>query len=295
MRAILILSSVVFLLGSCIKNNPDPSWIEVNDWQLIANPDAQYPTGELTENITDAWVYVDNELIGVFEVPFKIPVLLDGGRELKIYPAVKNNGISATKKIYPFLEPFVTDVNLVMNEVVTVTPVTQYYKSIQFWIEDFEDASFAIADGNGSLASLVRTSDANVLNNNVNGAFFGRIALNETNNTYIGSTTANNQGSLVMDLPRGQEVYLEIDYHTTSNLVTGVLAINSSGIADNPMVQINGQDASEVQWRKIYIDLREVVSGSTDADYFEFSFNAELESGVASGEINIDNIKAVYF
>jgi hypothetical protein len=36
MNAKLILLSVVLLqfLNSCIKNNPDPSWLEVKEWQL---------------------------------------------------------------------------------------------------------------------------------------------------------------------------------------------------------------------------------------------------------------------
>ena len=295
MRTLIYLFSILFLLGSCIKNNPDPSWIEVGVWELEANPNSQYPTGQLTDNISDAWVYVDNELVGVFEVPFKIPILKDGDSEVKIYPAIRNNGISATKKIYPFLEAYVVNVDLVKNEVTAIAPVTRYKAPTQFWIEDFEDATFDIVEGSASLAQLSRVNDAAVLNPDVNAGFFGRIVLDETNNAYSGSTTANNTGSLVMNLPRGKEVYLEIDYHTTNALVTGVLAIGSTGIVDNPHVQLNPQTESEVHWKKIYIDVQEIVSGSPNADYFEFSFQAALDDGESSGEINIDNIKAVYF
>lgn len=294
MKTSIYLLGALFLLNACVKNNPDPSWLEVTEWELVANPNAQYIPGVLTHNITDAWVYVDNNLIGVFEVPFKIPILLDGTREVEIYPTVRNNGISATKKIYPFLEAYVATVNLVKNETVTVHPVTQYKANTQFWIEDFEDTSYDIVDGNSTLATMVRTGDLSVLNTDVNGNFFGRISLDETLNKYIGSTTANNNGTLVMALPIGQEVYLEIDYHTNNNLTTGVLSISSaSGIIDNPYIQINAQ--AEVEWKKIYIDLRETVTAYPNSDYFEFSFNATLDEGETSGEINIDNIKAVYF
>jgi len=47
--------------------------------------------------------------------------------------------------------------------------------------------------------------------------------------------------------------------------------------------------------KKIYIELREVVSGSTNAEYFEISFDALLEEGISDAEINLDNIKVVYF
>jgi hypothetical protein len=86
-----------------------------------------------------------------------------------------------------------------------------------------------------------------------------------------------------------------MDYYTTNDFVTGVLGINSDGVAENPNVQINAQDESTVQWKKIYIELKTIVSGSTSADYFEHSFEAILGEGKTSTQINIDNIKVVYF
>ena len=296
MKRIYILFLPCFLLVACIKNNPDPSWISVSEWELQENPNSVNPTGVLTESITDAWVFMDGELVGVFEVPFKIPILDKGNHKLLIYPTVKNNGISATKKIYPFLEPYEINVDLVQNETVNIDPVTRYYSSVKFWIEDFEDSVVEIVDGPSSSVGLERTNDPSVLNSFINEGYFGRVQLDATNNNWVGSTVANSSGTLVMNLPRGQEVYLEIDYHNTNQLVTGVLAINSSGFpTDNVHVRLNSQKEGEVVWKKIYIDLREIVSASTSAQYFEFSFKALLDDGATSGQVNIDNIKAVYF
>ena len=295
MKVILSLFGLIFLLSSCIKNNPDPSWIQVNEWQLIVNPDAVDSAGVLSENITDAWVYVDNDLIGVFEVPFKIPVLVSGSKEIRIYPTIQNNGISATKKIYPFLEVYKITADLVQNEVLVINPTTQYDKDTKFWIEDFDGGTIEIEEGPASLVNIFTSSDPLVFDSEINGGEFGRVILDATNNIWVASTTANNFGTLVMNLPKGQECYLEIDYHTTNNVITGVLAISNSGqtVTDNPNIQINAQ--AEPYWKKIYIDLREVVSGSTSAEYFEFSFQAPIDEGETSGVINIDNIKAVYF
>lgn len=296
MKRIFILFLPYLLLLGCIKNNPDPSWISVSEWDLQENPNSINPTGVLTENITDAWVYMDGELVGVFEVPFKIPILDKGNHKLLIYPTVRNNGISATKKIYPFLQPYEIDVELVQNETVSIDPVTRYYSSVKFWIEDFEDSVIEIADGTTSAVSIERTNDPSVLDAFINQGYFGRVQLDATNNNWVGSTIANNSGTLEMNLPRGQEVYLEIDYHNTNELVTGVLAISNTGVpTDNVHVRLNQQKDNEVDWKKIYIDLREIVSASTSAQYFEFSFKALLDAGDISGEVNIDNIKAVYF
>lgn len=298
MRILFSVALISFLFAGCVKNNQDPAWIEISEWDLQENPNSANQTGVLTSNITNAWVYMDGDVIGVFELPVKLPLLKDGTHNFKIYPAILNNGISATKKIYPFLEPYDITLDLVKNETVAISPTTRYYSNVKFWIEDFEDASPNLVDGNSTIAHIEKV-DVNdndpVFNASINEGGFGRIKIDETNYIWIGSTTANN-GTLNMNLPRGQEVYLEIDYHNTISLTTGVLAIDGSGVAkDNVNIRLNSQKPSEVKWKKIYIDLREIVSSSTNASYFEFSFKTTLDNGKSEGEVNIDNIKAVYF
>lgn len=288
MKKFVSFLGVLLLFVSCVKNNPDPSWLEVTEWQLNANPSQGGAEGELTENISNAWVFIDNDLIGIFEVPFTIPVLLEGVKEIKIYPTVLDNGISATKKIYPFLEPYTIVKEFVKNEVTHVDLSTQYYSGTQFTILDFEDANLGFEDSPSSLATIVASNDPTIIQP-FNGNSFGRVTLTESLNTWISATNLDN------DLPQaGAEVYLEIDYHNTENLLTGVLAIDGGGVVTNPNIQMNAQEESEVVWKKIYISLTTIVSGSPAADYFEHSFEAVLSSGT-SAEINIDNIKVVHF
>ena len=84
-------------------------------------------------------------------------------------------------------------------------------------------------------------------------------------------------------------------FSSTSRLVTGVIAIDGSNTTNNVNVQMNEQDPAEVVWKKIYIDLKTIVSGSPFADSFEHSFEAVLGEGKTSAEINIDNVKVVRF
>ena len=130
----LLLFFSIILLASCVKNNPDPSWLEVNEWTLLSNAGLSGSEGELTHNFSEAWLYVNDEIIGVFEVPFRIPILKSGSVNIKIYPTVKNNGISATKKIYPFMEVFEVNTELIQNQTVTLSPITKYKSITQFWI-----------------------------------------------------------------------------------------------------------------------------------------------------------------
>lgn len=296
MRRLIYILPLAILFSSCVKNNPDPAWIEILPWTVEDNPNLNVEYQGSFHNFSNAWVYVDNDLMGVFELPVKIPVLKDGTKEIRIYPAILNNGISATKKIYPFMEVYGTTVELVKNQTVTVSPVTRYKDATKFWIEDFEGTPTQIEESSISQVNL------QVINNSdplfvaeVNGGRFGRISLNETYTTFSASTTANANGTLNMPLPKGTDVYLEIDYHTTNALVTGVLAIGDNGTTDNTNVQINAQDPATIEWKRIYIQVDEIVSFSTEANRFEFSLNAILDEGKTATEINIDNIKAVYF
>lgn len=285
MKQILYVFLGMMVLSSCVKNNPDPSWLEVTKWTLEVNGNSQYPTGEMTHNFTDAWVYVDDELIGVFEVPFKIPLLKSGNVNVKIYPAIRNNGISATKKMYPFVEHFEVNSTLVQNETLTLNPITRYKDAVYFWIEDFEAAAIKIQDDPNSQAHLFTGNNPEILEW---GNFYGKVDLNSSDTTWVAYTDD-------MNLPRGQEVYLEIDYHSTNDLITGVLAIAPSSTINNQNIQMNAQDPSSAVWKKIYIDLKEIVSNSDASAYFKQTFQAVLDEGDSSGEIIIDNIKVVHF
>ena len=299
MKILVPFVTILVLFGACIKNNSSPIWIEVTEWDLINNPDEnpldKYKPGILTHAIKDVWLYVDNSLVGIFEVPFKVPVLAEGSKEIRMIAGIHNNGISATKVKYPFLVPYLITLDLNQNETYHIDPVTMYATSTEFWIENFESSSNEFVDGNASLSSLVSSSDPAILDSTINESQFGRISLNSTDNLYVGSTNVYGISGIPIDLPKGVDCYLEIDYHNTADITTGIIALSATDVIINPLVRMNKQFESEVEWKKIYIDLREVVSGSTSADYFEFTLDALLPSGVNSAEINIDNFKTVHF
>jgi hypothetical protein len=288
MKKLLLFAGLILIFSSCVKNNPAPSWLQVNEWTLMANPELSGVEGELTHNFTDAWVYVNDELMGVFEVPFKIPVLKSGNCNIKVYPTIRNNGISATKKIYPFVDFYEINADLVQNEILTINPVTKYKAGLDFWIEDFEDPAIKFETDPVSLANMVAASDPAILNW---GNFYGRVDLNPIDSTWYAYTDDNSN----FYWPRGQELYLEVDYYNTNSIITGVIGISPSEVKNNVNIQMNGQDPGSVKWKKIYIDLKEIVSNSSSAEYFKLSMQAGLDAGDADGFIILDNIKVVHF
>lgn len=283
MKYFIIIALVTLGLSGCIKNNDIPSYININPWVLEDNPNSTHNAGVLTHNFSNAWVYVDNQLLGVFELPCTVPVLKTGSSEIRIYPAVLNNGISATKKVYPFVEYYTAYVTLESNEVTEINPVTRYKTNAQFWIEDFEGASPNISEENSSQASMIFENEPNNTNT------YGRVYLNSAQSTWLAYTDP------AIQLLAGQDVYLEVDYYNTNDIVTGIIAEKSDGtIFQQINIQMNEQEEGSVVWKKIYIDLKELV-GESQGVYFSQSFQAVLDDGDSEGLILIDNIKVVHY
>lgn len=294
MRITYIMLAIVAVISmsACVKNNPDPSWLEVTEWTLLENVDPDLIEGELTHNLTEAWVYIDDQVIGVFEVPFKIPILKSGNVNIKIFPAIKNNGISATKKIYPFLQPYTVYAELVQNETLTLHPETFYMSSTNFFIENFEDASIMIESDLNYPGSFIIESDPAILGE-FNNTSYLRVNLDNTADT-IWVANTNFSSILGSDLPRGRDVYLEIDYYNTNSIITGLLAVSPTSTKTNWNIQMNAQNPTDVKWKKIYIDLRELISNSEPDALFEHIFQATIDEGDSEGYIILDNIKIVH-
>lgn len=295
MTKLFLYSFLLFaLLSSCVKNNPDPAWLEVNTWNLQANSNLNNEEGQLTHNLTEAWVYIDDEIVGVFEVPFKIPILKSGNVNIKIYPAIKNNGISSTKKIYPFMEVFTINAELVQNQTLVVNPVTKYIDQCVFHIEDFEDAQVNIEDDHTYAAGTLFVDNDPTIIQWFNETGFGRVNLdNSIDTNWLASTTFS--AAEGANLPRGKDVYLELDFYNTNNVTTGLLAVSSSSSVQNWNVQLNQQSVNDVKWKHIYIDLRELVNGSASDAVFQQIFGANIDEDEAQGLIVIDNLKIVYY
>lgn len=274
---------ITISLFSCIKKIDNPSWIHIDKWQLISNQTNK--EGILTQNFTDAYVLIDDKVIGFFELPIDLPLLEIGQKKIQIYPAIHNNGISATKVIYPFCQPYTINATLERDKKIDIKPITKYYTNCNFWIEDFEEAGIKLETDQSSTTKLITDNNPKYLKYGNN---YGFVPF-EKNTLWYGYTKSN------LSLPKGgKDVYLEIDFIAQVPMLTGVIAVNSTDVKLNPNIQLNAQDSSNIQWKKIYIDLKEIVSSSVNASYFEQYFKGSVSENGTRGDIYLDNIKIIY-
>jgi hypothetical protein len=88
---------------------------------------------------------------------------------------------------------------------------------------------------------------------------------------------------------------LEIDYKITNNVTTGLIYVTSGSAINNTNIRLNAQKPDVAVWKKIYIDLRELIGNSPSGSVFSQSFIASLDEGNTEGIILIDNIKVIHF
>lgn len=287
MKKLLPAFALVLILASC-KEDTTPAWIEIPSFELVTDDVQQ---GSNSHGITDAWVYMDGTALGVFEVPCKIPVLAEGEHDFLIYAGIKNNGISATRTKYPFYTRFEITLNLVKGEKLTVNPVIAYKSNLDFeLIEDFEDTGIDFGPANISDTPMVFVYKGDHPDIVQYGNYCGGIFLTETDSLFKAVTNS------YLNLPKNEDVYLEIDYLNTNSIQMGVIAQNTTDYNEHtPLVQMNPQDESSLVWKKIYINLTEDVSYEIYATSYELYFLSILDDEKTTGAIYLDNIKLIHY
>lgn len=284
---LLALISLSFFAG-CNKFEGDqtiPAYIRIDSFHLSTDYGFE---GSNSHNITDAWIYVNDQLIGAFELPATIPVLARGINKLEVRPGIKLNGISATRAPYPFYKPFlIQGFSFVEDSVIQIFPITSYHNTIHFaWKEDFESASISLNKTNQSDTNIVKTSPINSPEAFLSdySSFSGKIQLEGNKKIFqVASFDA-------FELPgAGTPVFLELDYKCDQPFGVGLFARISTTIVNLPQIVVNTSN----NWNKIYINLSPVVTEYGTADNFRIYF--EADKGTAEeAAFYLDNIKLIH-
>lgn len=286
----LYATVLLFFLVQCGKDVPAPTYLKIDPFTLIPNPDVNL--GQLTHNFIDVYVYVDDNPLGVFPVPCVIPINFEGLHKVTLMPAVRKSGQSGLKTRYPFVEHHIEQVNFVRLDTMHIHPITQYYSNTQVWYEDFEDASVKMQSTNLSMVDLVKSSEATIIEPR-NQSFFGLVNLDETNTIWEAVTT--DEWFLTPGPQR--EFYVEIDFYNNNSLQSGMISSSSAGINifQAPFMPfMRPSRPNEMQWKKLYIDIKDVVGAVSFGSSFKFMLTSMLDPENSEAFIAVDNIKLIY-
>lgn len=266
---------IIILCGCEIVNTEEdiPAIIEIESISV---------DGDHTQNITDAWVYVNNEFQGVFPLPASFPTLNTGNQSIIIEAGIKKNGISSSRESYPFYSSLSMDTNLVPNEKLTINPSISYSVSSFPFVEDFEGSGTileVVTDSlNHSLEPIYDNSDVAFGNKHIKSVISG-----DANEIF--ECTTND-----INLPNDKQVYLELDYKCNSTLVVGMYANFINQVNKSAIIYLNEQD----EWNKIYISLSEIISNNSNAQSYKLFFGMSRDTSEVQNEMYLDNIRIVH-
>lgn len=240
----------------------------------------------LPSRITDVWMYANDQFLGVYPLPNKIPVpLQESNIRLSIRPGIKPNGQNEASEEYPFFTSMDTVVNFNSSKNIEINPRVKYKPNSKFdIIEDFElNNIFNVGIGNSAQnPCLKRISGAGLL-----GSFGGVIDLNSSQKqcemTHF--TTFSNKNNLL------GKVFLETDYKCSEKFFVGTILQKGTQLVksyDIVLVESN-------EWKRIYIDLTDKISKS-DVQNYQIAISSLLdESKRSQASIQFDNMRLVHF
>ena len=283
---------LIAFTSSCDKFKGDqeiPAYIQIDTFILVKNPLIE--EGTQTQNITDVWVFVDDQTIGAFELPAVVPVLESGTHKLTVLPGVLYSGMSGTRGPYPFMEPvIIEDYEFIEDSVRILAPVTKYRETTIFaWYEDFEDNHISLEPtvNSDTILNYLEYSPADTDFGTASG-----IAYLDSEHITLECATNVTSGDGI-ELPgNGAPVFLELDYNINHPLVVGLYVYEFGGqITQHPVVVINPSDG---KWKKMYINLSSAVSGFKDAEFFNVFIRSDKVEGYDDPVIMIDNFKLLH-
>ncbi len=279
-------------LSACDLINPDeqvPAYLQLDTFDFTPGLPGAAPNAA----ITSAFVYADNELLGIFNLPVKVPVLREGVVRFNIRPAIISDGQRATRVSYPFYQDFITSQNLIPGQTIALQPTTTFNP-------DRVDATFPISDDFSTIAPDDRAFRAPisavnyVLESNVSDgtrSSFGRVQgiPGVTDVFYLDSQFDGRMPQ------RGAIVYLELDYRSTMPFQVGV-AWTPTGPPLPGTSRTRVGDLTvfpKEEWSKLYVNLTDEISNVNNENAYFRVYIEGFPTGEAGQYLAIDNVRLV--
>lgn len=281
----LIRLAIYFIISVCVYScrafdpaEEIPSYIRINTVSLSTTS----AEGSSSHKITDAWIFIDGELIGGYELPCTIPILKEGNHTIMIRAGVKQNGLSSLRAIYPFYKGWESSINLTRGSITEVAPAFTYFPATNFiWHCGFESwSTYDDVTANYFPGLVIQESGI--------GAFegsSGHITLSEMNNY------CHVQSSDSFLLDPGHELYLELNYKCDQPFSIGLSYANTS---TNGLLHLEWMEvAPSAEWNKLYVRLNDVLYGQQLSFEYHVYFRMSKPASPTETHIWLDNLKLI--
>jgi len=286
LQFILLLFIILLTQTSCEKFSGDqevPAYLSIDSIYISTNFSLQ---GTNSQNITDAWIYVDDNLIGAFQMPARVPVLYNGIHTVTVFPGIKENGIATTRVTYPFYKPIITKIRLTPDSTTQLKVLKTVYQSTSsfVWMENFESEPFTIDTTSSSSAYIERTPSGSPLAFKDEGSYSGMVVLDTARSFFECKTNKE------YPIP-SSTVYLEINFNINTTMTVGVFVYSTTTSYQVPILNLN---PTHNTWKKTYINLTTSLN-SYYGTYYRVYLGAFLDDGAEQNLLLFDNLKVLTY
>lgn len=290
--SILLAFCALLTIAGCDLINPEepiPGYLYIPSLEVQTELATE---GTASSNIPEAWVSVDGNFLGAYDLPATVPVLEEGPSEVVVQAGIRDNGLVNSPNLYPFFANYETQADLGPNTTDTIRPVFEYLDNTKFaFIEDFE--------GGAQLFEEVRRGAIDQMSLVSDGAFEGRSLLIEldTAASIVEAATTNRYAELTGQF--STSVYLEVNYRSDVPVTFGLVGHEGIGIPGlGQPIFVAGFSPSD-EWKKIYFNLSVTVVES-GFDEFQIIFQAAIpiednQLTREQADVWIDNVKLLHF
>jgi hypothetical protein len=269
---------------SCNIINPKekvPTYIRLDSFSVKTNDYSR--TGSVSSKITGAWVYVNNSLIGAFEIPSTVPIIIDNKSTVSIAPGIDFGGLKNYMATYPFYTFDTFQVSPSNGSIITHSGVIKYSDAANFrWIGDFETGNKfqKVNTATVSDTSMVRISSADKV---FEGGASGYIYMDSNH------PTSENISTDDITIPSG-EAYLEVNYKCNTTLNIGLQTVVSGDIKYEYLMGIKPNE----NWNKLYLNLSS-FTGKYKGTAYHIMIKSGLQDGQSNAYVLFDNFKVVTY
>lgn len=291
MKINILLSYLLFAfcsisIVSCEVFDPSdeiPSYVKIDSIQVIAKTGE----GSSSSKIKDAWVYIDNNLQGIYELPCSFPVLASGKHTIDIKAGVFANGASSVRVPYPFYSIYSESIDLIPAQKVTagnngIVNVGYIPQAVFALNEDFELNGFNFTPTPGNQANMTVTSLPTEV---FEGKKSAKVTLDAANGILDVITSK-------MNIPIGNDpIYIELNYKIENAVDLYIRFENGGNLRE---LGIGGIYPS-YSWGKIYFEISEMLSKYPYAENFQLILHAKKSETITKAYLYFDNIKLIHF
>ena len=268
---------------SCELINPEeqiPSFLRIDSFSLSANGTTE---GNSASQFSDAWVYNNEKLVGIYELPAIVPILQAGEANIRIRGGIKLNGQVGSRIPNLYTKDYQAVIELFPDSQLHVNPTLKFNNWVHFdWLEDFDSFGISLAKTDASEGDLSRIDGAEA-----NDGESLKLSLNADQLLF----ECKKVGNPIVLPGGGTPVLIEFTYRCNNAFVFGLFSNDLTGTVQNPIIVLNPSE----QWNHVYINLTSAASSNPNyTGHLPFFGFIKDEDVAGESFVYLDNIRLLH-